>query len=186
MGKTTTKTKAMTVSWRTLARRAAEATNPRQAALLRKEAATLRRTERAAAKKAVKKTAKKTAKSAAKKPAGASKRIMDGARELPTITMYFDPAERRWAKVADSQQAAVLEAARKTEADVIQRRDDALVCSWLNVTEAHQIGGGLTPMLVPSEIVRALERVLERAGYTICGRRSSDDTTDKGSVAKAA
>lgn len=180
MGKTTTKTKAMTVSWRTLARRAAEATNPRQAALLRKEAAVLRRAERARA------AAKKAAKKAAKQ-SSAAKRIAAAASEALDLAVNFD-SDARWVKaetpqpVSDAVRAAVL----KAKDEVMGRRDDALVCSWLNVTEAHQIGGGLTPMLVPSEIVRALERVLERAGYTIYGRRSSDDTTDKGSVAKAA
>lgn len=183
MGKTTTKTKAVTVSWRTLARRAAEATNPRQAALLRKEAATLRRAERARA------AAKKPAKKTAKQTGAAKQRIPAGAREALDLAVNFKPSDQRWVNADETTQPAsnaVWAAVFKAKDEVMGSRDDALVCSWLNVTEAHQIGGGLTPMLVPSEIVRALERVLERAGYTICGRRSSDDTTDKGSVAKAA
>lgn len=110
---------------------------------------------------------------------------MDGARELPTITMYFDPAERRWAKVADNQQPAGLEAVRKTEADVIQRRDDALVCSWLAVLDQRLQLSGLTPWLVESEIIHALNRVLERAGYTVHGRRINDEAGEN-SVGKAA
>lgn len=139
---------------------------------------------------AAKKVAKKTAKSAAKKPAGAAKRIMDGAREALDIVMNFDPAERRWvATPAAGQQIMtpdpVREAARKTEADVIQRRDDALVCSWLAVIDQRLSLSGLTPWLVESEIVHALGRVLDRAGYTAYGRRINDEAGEN-SVGKAA
>lgn len=195
MGKTTTKTKAVTVSWRTLARRAAKATNPRQAALLRKEAATLRRAERASVAAAAKKVAKKTTKAGAKKKASAGERIIGSARSARAairLAWNTDSAGGPyWAVVPPKgEQPAADDMLRRaiieTEANLTRRHDDALVCSWLNVTEGHQIGGGLTPMLVPSEIVRALERVLERAGYTIYGRRSSEDTADKDSAAKAA
>ena len=71
---------------RTLARRAAEATNPRQAALLRKEAATLRRAERARA------AAKKPAKKTAKQTGAAKQRIAAGAREALDLAVYMHQA----------------------------------------------------------------------------------------------
>lgn len=179
MGKTTTKTKAMTVSWRTLARRAAEATNPRQAALLRKEAAVLRRAERARA------AAKKAAKKAAKQ-SSAAKRIAAAASEALDLAVNFD-SDARWVKaetpqpVSDAVRAAVL----KAKDEVMGRRDDALVCSWLAVVDQRLSLSGLTPWLMESEIIHALNRVLERAGYTAHGRRI-DDEAGNSPVGKAA